>query len=622
MLEERPSFLTRVLRGLDGLRRFLVNVLFFGLLAGLVIASLGGRPKVPDGAALVLNPRGTIVEELARVDPVERLVSRSTGTAAVTSETLLRDLVDALRLAKDDARIKAVYLDTNDMAGAGFTKLRDLREALADFKKSGKKVIAYGDDYLQPQYYLAAQADEVYLHPEGMVLLEGFGRQRNYYKQGLDRFGIEMHVFRVGEYKSAVEPYLRDDMSKEAREMSLDTYGDLWRGWLADVAAARKITPEDVTALIEALPDRLRAAGGDMATLAKDARLVDTLAPRDGVRKRLIALLGEDKESHSFKQVGFATYLKAKGGDRSGATGRGKAVAVVVAKGSILDGSQPAGTIGGDSTARLLRRAREDESVRAVVLRVDSPGGSAFASEVIRRECELVRQAGKPVVVSMGSVAASGGYWISTASDEIWAAPETITGSIGIFGVFPSIHKPLAKYFGIHTDGVGTTRFSDVLRPDRPLDPGVADVIRQSIDDGYQDFITRVGEARKMSAEQVDKIGRGRIWSGEDAKGLGLVDQLGGLQAAIESAATRAKLEKGYRVWYVAKEKSFRERVLEMLTAGVQAVAGEAGRAAEEPPASPFSVAASLRQIERDLQEVARWNDPRGIYAHCLCGDE
>jgi len=624
MLEERPSLLTRLLRGLDGLRRFLINVLFFGLLAGLVIASLRGRPKVPDGAALVLNPRGTIVEQLARVDPLERLASRSAGTGAVTSETLLKDLVDALRLAKDDARIKAVYLDTNDMAGSGFTKLRDLRAALADFKKSGKKVVAYGDDFLQSQYYLAAQADEVYLHPEGLVLLEGFGRQRNYYKEGLDRFGIEMHVFRVGEYKSAVEPYLRDDMSKEAREMSLDTYGDLWRGFLADVAGARTIAPEDLTALIEALPDRLRAAGGDMATLAMDGKLVDTLAPRDEVRKRLIALVGEDKEKHTFKQVGYATYLKAKAGDRSGAKGRGKAVAVVTAKGSILDGTQPAGTIGGDSTARLLRRAREDDSVRAVVLRVDSPGGSAFASEVIRRECELVRQAGKPLVVSMGTVAASGGYWISTASDEIWAAPETITGSIGIFGVFPSIHKPLAKYFGIHTDGVGTTRFSDVLRPDRPLDPGVADVIRQAIDNGYQDFITRVGEARKMTKQQVDAIGRGRIWSGEDAKRLGLVDQLGGLSAAIESAATRAKLEKGYRVWYVEKEKTFREQVVEMLTAGVAVVAGdEGGLEATQPVApAPFSLAASLRQIQRDVEEVARWNDPRGIYAHCLCGED
>jgi len=622
MSDERPSFFVRLGRGIDGLRRFLINVLFFGLLAGLVIAGLGGRPKLPDGAALVLNPRGTIVEQLASVDPVERLVSKASGAGAVTAETLLKDLVDALRLAKDDARIKAVYLDTNDMAGAGFTKLRDLRAALTDFRKSGKKVIAYGDDYLQPQYYLAAQADEVFLHPEGMVLIQGFGRHRNYYKEGLDRFGIEMHVFRVGEYKSAVEPYLRDDMSKEAREMSLDTYGDLWRGWLADVAEARKIAPADITAGIEALPERLRAAGGDMAKLAQAAKLVDTLAPRDEVRKRLITLVGEDKDKHSFRQVGFGDYLKAKGGDRTGAVGRGKAVAVVVAKGSILDGSQPAGSIGGDSTARLLRRARESETVRAVVLRVDSPGGSAFASEVIRRECELVREAGKPLVVSMGTVAASGGYWISTAADEIWAAPETITGSIGIFGVFPSIHKPLAKYFGIHTDGVGTTRFSDVLRPDRPLDPAVADVVKQSIDNGYEDFLARVGEARKMSREQVDKIARGRIWSGEDAKGLGLVDELGGLQAAIESAAKRAKLEKGYRVWYIEKDKSFRERLAEMLARGALAVAREAGLAAEEPPPSPLSLASSLRQIQRDVEQVARWNDPRGIYAHCLCAED
>ncbi len=630
MYEERPSpsLFRRILSGFDGLRRFLVNVLFFGLLAGLVIASLGGRPKVPDGAALILKPRGTIVEQLSAVDPVERFVSRNTGAGAVASETLLKDLLDALRLAKDDARIKAVYLDTNDMAGAGFTKLRDLRDALADFRKGGKKVIAYGDDFMQPQYYLAAQADEVFLHPEGMVLITGYGGFRQYSKEGLDRFGIEMHVFRVGEYKSAVEPYLRNDMSKEAREMSLDTYGDLWRGWLADVAQARKIAPEDISGLVEALPDRLRAAGGDMAKLALDAKLVDTLAPRDEVRKRLITLVGEDKENHTFKQVGHADYLKAKGGDRSGATGRGKAVAVVVAKGTILDGSQPSGTIGGDSTARLLRRARESESVSAVVLRVDSPGGSAFASDIIRRECELVRKAGKPLVVSMGTVAASGGYWISTASDEIWAAPETITGSIGIIGVFPSIHKLLAKYLGVHTDGAGTTRFSGALRPERPLDAGVADGMQQGINNGYEDFLARVAEARKLSREQVDAIGRGRIWSGEDAKAHGLVDQLGKLQDAIDSAAKRAKLEKGYRVWYVEKEKTFREQVLEMLTASAAAaVRLVAGTAVDAPSgdgsvASPLSLAASLRRIERDALEVARWNDPQGVYAHCLCGDD
>ena len=621
MLEERPSLLSRLLRGVDGLRRFLVNVLFFGLLAGLVIASLAGRPKVPDGAALVLNIRGSIVEQLTAVDPLERIVARNTGAGARTSETLLKDLVDALRLAKDDARIKAVYLDTNEMSGGGFAKLRVLRAAIADFRKSGKKVIAYGDDYQQAQYYLAAQADEVYLHPEGEWLILGFGGYYNFYKEGLDRFGIDMHVFRVGEYKSAVEPYLRNDMSKESREMTLDALGDLWRDWLADVAEARKITPEAITALVEALPDRLRTTKGDMALLAQREHLVDTLAYRDEVRKRLIELVGEDKPSHSFKQVGYQTYLRAKGGDRSGARGRGKAVAVVVAKGTILDGTQPAGTIGGDSTARLLRRAREDDAVSAVVLRVDSPGGSVSGSEVIRRECELVRKAGKPLVVSMGSLAASGGYWISTASDEIWAAPETITGSIGIFLAFPTLDKPLAKYLGIHTDGVGTTRFTGALRFDRPLDPGVADALQQRIDNGYQDFLTRVAAARKMTPEQVDKLARGRIWSGEDAKGLGLVDQLGTLPQAIESAAKRAKLEKGYRVWYVEKEKSFREQLVEMFAAGARAMGLEDDSPDVDPPASPFSIASTLQQLQREVQLLARWNDPRGMYAHCLCAD-
>jgi protease-4 len=617
------SVLARLVRGIDGLRRFLINVLFFGVLGALAVAVWTSRAKVPDGAALVVKPQGTIVEQLSAADPVQRLVSQSAGAGAVTSETLLKDLLDAIRTAKDDRRIKALFLDLDDMTGAGLTKLRDLRAAIADFRRSGKKVVAYADGYLQSPYYLAAQADEVYLHPQGMVILTGYGQWQNFYKDGLDRLGVEVHVFRVGEYKSAVEPFLRNDMSPEAKEESRDFCGDLWRDWLADVASARKLKAEEISAMIEALPERLRSTDGDLAKLALAGKLVDKLAPRDEVRKRLIELVGEDKEKKSFRQIGVEAYLQAKGGDRTGAGGRGSAVAVVVAKGEILDGTQPAGTVGGDSTARLLRRAREDDSVKAVVLRVDSPGGSAFASEVIRREGELVRLAGKPLVVSMGSVAASGGYWISTASDEIWAAPETITGSIGIFGLFPTVDKPLAKYLGVHTDGFGTTRLSGAWRPDRPLDPGVADVIQQGIDHGYEEFLSRVGEARKMTREQVDRIARGRVWSGEDAKGLGLVDQLGGLDQAIESAARRAKLEKGYRVWYMEKEKSFRERLMSMLAARALDVASAAGWVSEpSPPASALSVAGRLRELRRDVERFSRWNDPRGIYAHCLCDAE
>jgi len=615
---ERPSLLVRLGRGVDGLRRFIVNVLFFGLLGALLVAAWNARPRVPDGAALVLNPRGTIVEQLSP-DPAGQLAGQLAGLPSGARQALLKDLLDALRIAKTDPKIKAVYLDVDEVYGAGMSKLRDLRAAILDFRKSGKKVVAYGDAYRQGPYYLAAQADEVYLHPQGLLLIEGFGRYRPYYKEGLDKFGIDVHVFRVGEYKSAVEPYLRSDMSKETKESLLDVYGDLWRDWLAEVAESRRLKPEDLTAFVEGLPERLHAAGGDLARAALEAKLVDRLAPRDVVRKRLIELVGEDKEKKSFRQVGYETYLAAHARDREPG-GRGPKVAVVMAVGEILDGSQPPGTIGGDSTAALVRKARQDDETKAVVLRVDSPGGSAFASEIIRRECELTREAGKPVVVSMGSVAASGGYWISTASDEIWSSPDTITGSIGIFAVFPTIDKPLAKYLGIHLDGVGTTRFSDALRPDRPLDPAVGAMLQEVIDKGYEDFLARVAQARKMTREQVDRIARGRIWSGEHAKRLGLVDQLGSLSQAIESAAARAKLAKGYRVEYVEKERSLRERLLSSLLGAARSL-GMGGDAAEGA-APPAPVAKALLAIRDEVGRLARWNDPSGLYAHCLCGED
>ena len=623
--EERPGWFWRVLGGLwrllDSVRRAAVNLLFLLIALVLISAAFAGRPKVPSSTALVIDPRGPIVEQLS-TSPRDRLLGGLTGSGS-RQETLLKDLLDAIRAGKDDTRVKALFLDLDQMGRTGFSKLQDLRAAILDFKKAGKKVVAAGDDYDRDQYYVAAHADEIFLHPMGLVLLEGFGGYRRHYKEGLDKLGVEMHVFRVGEYKSAVEPYLRNDMSRETKEALLDVFGDLWRSYLADVASARKLTPEDVAALADGFTERLRAAEGDSARMAKDGKLVDRVAPRDEVRQRLIALVGEDKKTHSFNRVSFRDYLAAKGGDRTGASGGGDAVAVVVAKGEILDGTQPPGTIGGDSTAALVRKARHDERAKAVVLRVDSPGGSAFASEVIRRELELTQAAGKPVVVSMGSVAASGGYWISTASDEIWSNPNTITGSIGIFGLFPTVEKPLAKYLGVHVDGVGTTRMTDVIRPDRPLSPEISEALQLGINHGYEEFLARVGKARKMTREQVDKIARGRIWSGEHARQLGLVDQLGGLSEAIESAAKRAKLAKGYRIVYVEKEEGLKE----MLFSGLFTWGARVARALglpnpAEPEARPSPVERTLRALEDELGQIARWNDPKGLYAHCLCGEE
>lgn len=616
-MTDRPSALARLGRLFAWLRRLLANLLVLALivfLVVLVVQSWRSRVRVPEGVALVLNPRGVLVEERSGT-PGNRLSTWLTGVPAPPRQTLLRDVLDALRLAKDDERIEAVYLDV-DRLGGGMSKLSAVREALLDFRESGKPVVAYSEGLSQRPYYLFAHADETFFHPDGIFALMGFGGYRPYYREGLERYGIDVHVFRVGEYKSAVEPYLRNDMSPEAREAALELYGDLWRTWTNDVAAARDLEPEDIQAWIEAWPERLREAQGDVAVAAREAGFLDTLAPRDRARARMIELVGEDEDTHSFEQIAFSTYLRARAEDRH-RPGAGPGVAVVTAVGDILSGNQPPGRVGGASTARLIRRARHNDNVKAVVLRVDSPGGSAFASEIIRRECELTREAGKPVVVSMSSVAASGGYWIATSADEIWASPSTITGSIGIFGVYPTFPEALSRYLGVHLDGAGTTSFTDALNPGRPMDPRVAEAVQLIIDDGYREFVTRVSEARAKDWDEVDAIARGRVWTGEDALKLGLVDSLGDLDAAIAAAAKRAELGDDYPVTYIRQEWSLRERLLdEVLDLGIRVF----GETAEPPPPSPALRA--LRTIEQELDRLAHWNDPQGAYAHCLCGED
>jgi protease-4 len=369
-----------------------------------------------------------------------------------------------------------------------------------------------------------------------------------------------------------------------------------------------------VVAGIEGVGEKLRAAGGDAAQMALAGRLVDKLSNRDEVRARMIELVGKDEESKSFNQIAYGDYLEAQGlRDRKPV--KGDAVGVVVAKGTISDGTKPSGEIGGDSTAALLRQAREDEQIKAVVLRVDSGGGSAFASEVIRREAELIRAAGKPVVVSMGSLAASGGYWIATSSDRIFASPDTLTGSIGIFGVIPTFQKPLAKYLGVHVDGVGTTWLSGALRVDRALDPRAGELIQTMIDRGYEEFLERVGKARKMTRDEVDKIARGRVWSGADAKRLGLVDELGGLDSAIAEAGKLAKLEGEPKVIWVEKEADWKEQ----LAADILNSTVRFARLGESSPPRGLSPARRFAEVAREVKAFAELDDPQGLFAHCLC---
>lgn len=599
--------------GLDTSRRIVVNLLFLALIVGLVVAAVTSGPRVPKGAALVVEPRGEVVEQLSGATPQGMLMA-ALGDGG--EETLLQDQLDAIRAAKDDSRISSLYLDLSKMKACGVTKLQDLRAAIADFRAGGKKVVAYADGYEQWGYAVAAAADEVWLHPMGGVLLEGLGRWRTYYKDGIDRLGIDWHVFRVGEYKSAVEPYLRMGPSPEAREADRKWLSDLWAVWIQDVAASRKLPPATLSGYADEMPARIAASKGQLAQLALDAKLVDKLGTTEDVRARMIELAGEDTKEKTFRKVSVQDYLEYRGGDRTGADGRGDAVAVVVAKGDILDGKQPSGTIGGDSTAALIRRARQDEKVKAIVLRVDSPGGSAFASEVIRQELVLARKAGKPVVVSMGSLAASGGYWISTASDEIWASPATITGSIGIFGMLPTVDRPMARYLGIRVDGVGTTPSTGALRLDRPMQPEVAIAFQAFIEKGYEDFLSRVSEARSMSRDQVDKVARGHVWSGKDALERKLVDKLGGLQEATASAAERAKLPKGHRVWRVEAEQTFGQRLLGKLMKGGARVSGWLGLrlGAEEAPTLP-PVLRALQAQAAGVERLLRLNDPQGVYA-------
>jgi protease-4 len=614
-MSTRPSVLRKLLRALDVLQRLVAAALLvalLGALAAVAVSAYRARPRVPEGAALVLNPRGVLVEQLS-VRPPSRRAAPLLGLSAAPAQVLLRDVQDALRLARDDDRIAALYLDLEDLRGGGMSKLRAVRQALLEFKASGKTIVAYAETLTQRPYYLLAHADEALLHPEGLLVLQGFGGYRPYYREGLERHGIDVHVFRVGEYKTAVEPYLRDDMSPEAREALLDVYGDLWRTWLEDVASARGRRPDQIQGWIETTLEQLRDAGGDLARAALDAGFVDRLARRDEVRQRMIELVGEDEDGQSFRQVSWRTYLAARADDRRPA-GRDEGVAVVVAAGEVLDGAHPPGLIGGDSSSRLVRRARRDENAKAVVLRIDSPGGSVFASELIRRECELVRDEGKPLVVSMGSTAASAAYFISSAADEIWAHPTTVTGSIGIFALFPTVPEALERYLGVHLDGAGTTSYTGAFHPGRPLDPRVAEAMQLWIDDAYRDFVGRVAEARGQTWNEVDRIARGRVWSGTDAVELGLVDRLGGLQEAIESAAKRAGLEDGYRVFYVEEEPSLKERILRRI---LDAASGdEAGTVA-----SP-TLATALGSLPADLGRIASWNDPKGLYGHCLCGEE
>ncbi|MGQ3052192.1 MAG: signal peptide peptidase SppA [Roseateles sp.] len=601
---------------LDGTRRALMNLFVLLLIVVIVTALLTRGPKpLADKTTLVLKLDGNLVEQFSG-SPREQVMAQAQGRST-PRQTRLRDVLAVLDHAATDDKIGALLLDVEALQGAGFAGLHEVAGALQRFKKSGKPVMAYADSYSQRGYFLAAQAGEVYLHPMGMVGLEGFGRYRTYYKDALDRLGVTAHVVKAGTYKGAAETYTENGPSPATRESVGLVYGELWSGFTATIEAARKLPAGSLVKGIEELPQRLVAVQGDTARLALQDKLVDGLKTRDQMRDLLVAKGAKDEEGKSFRQVSMGQYM-AYVKDAGTPTKLQPGIGVVVAEGEISDGEAGAGRIGGDSTARLIRKAREDDAIKAIVLRVNSPGGSAFASEIVRRELELTRAAGKPVVVSMGDVAASGGYWIAMASDAVIADAGTITGSIGVYGMLPTAEGLMDK-LSLHTGGITTTWLAGGYDARRPLDPRLQAALQASIDHTYARFTGLAADARKSTPEKIDAVAQGRIWTGAQAKARGLVDRLGSFDDALQTAVQLAKLEVKAggkpRVVYVERDLSRSERLLASL-ADVMAPSLVQALGLDGLPAPVVEELSALKALS---QVAARGQWDKAAIAHCLC---
>ena len=604
------SFFHGLWRGLDGLRKALHLFLLLVIFAILLAALTSGAPRIPVKAALLVAPEGQLVEQLS-TGPVERALEEARGEQH--SETLLWDLSDSIRAAATDARIKVVALDLEKFGGGSQPSLAELAGALREFRASGKRVIAYGAELTQERYYLAAQADEIYLDPMGFVLIEGYERYRTYLKDALDKLGVDINVFRVGTFKSAVETFTRTNMSPEDRAESRTYLGAMWSSYQDAVTRARKLPPDALEKYVDSLSKSVSAAGGDGAQVALRAGLVTAVKTRLETEQHLAGIVGQDTTNGSFKSVSVDDYVRYARSEKKRQAGSKPRIGVIVAAGTILDGDQPPGSVGGDSTSRLIRAARLDKDVKAVVLRVDSPGGSVMASEQIYRELLALRAAGKPLVVSMSGYAASGGYYISAPADEILASPATLTGSIGIFAIIPTIDRTLGKV-GVGVDGVGTTPLSGQLRIDRPLGEEARTLLQSTINRGYDEFLERVARGRKKTREQVDAIAQGHVWAGSDARRLGLVDELGSFDDAVKAAARHAKLTE-YAAEFIEPELTWAQQLaMQMRTSLARALLhiSPDERALAE-------LAERFDPVTREAQRLARLSVPNRLYAYCFC---
>ena len=585
------SIVSGISRAFAFARVTIANLLVLALLAVVLLVLFSGphQVDVPDGAALVLGPAGSIVEQTAVEDPLTLL------SGGLSGQVPLRDLLDAIDTASEDDRIGSLVFDVSSLGAIAPAQLEVIGDALQGFRESGKEMIAKSRFYGRDQYYLASFADEIYVHPMGDVMLTGYGLFGNYYQGLIDKLDINVHVFRVGTYKAFVEPYTRSDMSPAAKEANQALIDSLWARYVARVAENRGLEPSAILDYSNRYDELLVAARGDAAQLALDSGLVDGVLVDEEVSERLRELAGPDGES--YQRVAFGDYLEPRIPPLFGDT-----VGVIAATGTIVMGDAPRGQIGADTLSALLRDAREDDAVKAVVLRIDSGGGSALASELIRQEVVRVQDAGKPVVVSMGGTAASGGYWIAATADEIWAAPTTITGSIGIFAIAPTIEETLGRV-GVTYDGVRTGPLvGDSVTGG--LGESTARVLQATVEHGYRQFIQLVADGRDLTIEQVAAIAEGRVWTGQRALDHGLVDQLGHLDDAIASAAELAGIER-FKVRRIEEAPTPQEILLRQAMDNLGLV----------PRTGQLQGIAS--ELARQLRLINALNDPKHVYALC-----
>ena len=590
-------------------RKVFLNLLFLLFVYLLFLAFQPPETfRLKPNSTLVIRPYGDVVEQYTTT-PLDRAIEDATGRER--SETRLRDMLEAIHRAAGDSDITQLVIDPNYLRSIGLAALNDMGYALEAFRSTGKPVIALADMLGQNQYYLASMADEIWLNPNGTIWIDGYSSYRQFYREELGKLAVEINLFRVGKYKSAMEPYIRDDMSEEAKEAGKFWLNDLWQQYVEAVAKNRGLILKSLQESVDDLPNRIESLDGDFAQYALNLGLVDRLMTAPQARQELARRGTPDQAGDSYRAVGMQDYLDLTESQK--AYSSAKHIAIVVAEGEIVSGNHPAGKIGSISTAEQLRRAARDEKVAAVVLRINSPGGDAYASESLRLELQQVRDSGKTVVISMGNVAASGGYWMAMAADEVWASPATITGSIGVFGMLPTFGATLDK-IGVHTDGFGTTEMAGKLRLDMPLDPGIARVFQSATERIYRQFISLVSKARGKPVEEIDEIAQGRVWSGLQAAERGLVDRTGTFQDAIKASARIAGLGDSYQIEWIEPEQSTLDRFFtDFMSGAISRLNISAGK----PVSLPVSW---LQSMLDDLQFISTQQGKFTVAAHCLCG--